>query len=278
MRYLLATLVSCALVSGAQASMQIIPTFVAPGNNGSTTIPSVNNYQSLLESYFDASPTLDVDRLFNNGADVGFKAAGTLTFFYHGAESGFTNRFVTNAIFGKNGSGTIFNAGYTDLYQENIAGTPSGTTQNAAFVAPNGLEVRGMTGSANNSSPTSPISIAVTTADTFRSLGIGFRVFDNNGIADRKDALAGDGGFGVFYNLANFASTNSFSQLLLGYDDNGAGPDDNHDDMIIRVVFTPRQQDVTAPVPEAASLATWGGLAAVAGVVATRSARRRRVA
>jgi len=275
-RILLAVAIVVISHACASASMQIIPTFVAPGNNGSTPIPAVNNYKNVLEGYFNSNPSHDIDALFNNGANVGFTSSGTLTFFYHGAESGFTNRFVIGATNGKNLAGTIFNSGYTDLYQENIAGTPTGTTQNLAFVAPNGLEVRGMTGNVNNVAPTAPFSVAVTTGDTFASLGIGFRVFDNNGIGGRKDALAGEGGFGVFYNTNNFNNGNSFLELLLGYDDNGAGPDDNHDDMIIRVVFTPKPEELQV-VPELASVATWATLL-VGGSVWALCGSRRRVA
>jgi hypothetical protein len=39
----------------------------------------------------------------------------------------------------------------------------------------------------------------------------------------------------------------------LFWDDSGAGPDDNHDDMIIRAVFTP-----ATSVPEPGTLAPFG--------------------
>ncbi len=77
----------------------------------------------------------------------------------------------------------------------------------------------------------------------------------------------GDHGFAVFLpNALNSGDLYTGSNVLyFGYDDNGAGPDDNHDDMIIRATVL--------PVPEPASWALM-----VAGVAAVGLSMRRRTA
>jgi hypothetical protein len=62
-------------------------------------------------------------------------------------------------------------------------------------------------------------------------------------------SIAGTAGFGIFFTSGR---GNGFDESVLyfGYDDNGAGSDDNHDDMIVSARFT--------PVPEPATLAMWG--------------------
>jgi hypothetical protein len=79
-------------------------------------------------------------------------------------------------------------------------------------------------------------------------------------------------GFGIFAEETAGGSTITapYSQLYFGYDDNGAGPDDNHDDLIVRAVFTPQ----SPVVPEPISLFVWSGLLATA-VLATGSRRHR---
>lgn len=55
------------------------------------------------------------------------------------------------------------------------------------------------------------------------------------------------------YSWQSIAMSISGNSAWLFWDDSGAGPDDNHDDMIIRAVFTP-----ATSVPEPGSLALFG--------------------
>jgi hypothetical protein len=222
----------------------------------STSIPNVNNFKTALSTYYAPANPYDIDRLFNGGADVKVTAAGTISFYYHASESGFTNEFVVGGT--QVGSDLL---GGTSLFAELIGGTPSGTTQ-IDFQNPAGLFIG---------------SIDVAAGAYLSTLGVGFRVADTNGTSGTApvDALAGTPGFGVFYNKATYDANNlyNFSELFLGFDDNGAGPDDNHDDMIVRALFVPAASPVVVgSVPEATSAAMWVGLVGLAGWAARRSA------
>jgi hypothetical protein len=85
------------------------------------------------------------------------------------------------------------------------------------------------------------------------------------------DAAIKDDGFGIFVGQS---IESSYTTLYFGYDDNGAGPDDNHDDLIVSVTFTPDSLTGTSPVPEPISFLVWGGLAGVVGLVSSVVRRR----
>ncbi len=79
----------------------------------------------------------------------------------------------------------------------------------------------------------------------------------------QNDALS----FSSFQSIAFNISSNT---TWIFWDDSGAGPDDNHDDMLVKAVFRPRANQ---SVPEPATLGLFGlGLLALG--VARRSLRR----
>ena len=86
-------------------------------------------------------------------------------------------------------------------------------------------------------------------------------------------------GFGIFTQLNPNGSIKSgpYGEIYFGYDDNGAGPDDNHDDLIISVQFQSRPLDGTPPdvsAPEPVSFVVWGMLAAATCLAPGISRRR----
>lgn len=75
-----------------------------------------------------------------------------------------------------------------------------------------------------------------------------------------NDALGWNASQSIAYSLSG-------NSAWLFWDDSGAGPDDNHDDMLIKAVFTPKS------VPEPATLGLFG-----LGLLGVWAASRRRVA
>ncbi|QEG36017.1 hypothetical protein [Bythopirellula goksoeyrii] len=224
--FLLGIVIVLFAVVPAHASLEIV------GGAGATAVPGGNDFMADL-----AALTPSLDMIFNSGADIKVNGAGTVYFYYHGAESGYTNEFVTGGTWT---AATFTLAGGTSLETE--------ADESWSF-------------------PGSAIgSIAVSDGDLFSSLGIGFRV-KTAGSGTPKDALAGTAGFGVFYNDGlGSAGDGTYSQVFYGFDDNGASVDDNHDDMMVSAVFV--------PVPEPLSVAVWSGLAVAFSVVSVLSKRR----
>lgn len=224
MRCILAFALIVAFASSASASLTIVP-----GVNLIGLPIAKNDFNSNLQS-------LLLNQLYR-GADIEVTAAGSIQFFLHASESGFTNRLVQGSW---NGAGTDFLGGPGSL----IIGSESENLWSDA-----GLAIG------------SPITVSA--GDKFSSLGIGFAVKDNP--ANSLDALAGTKGFGVF---RSGGSNVGYSQLFIGFDDHGAGPDKDYDDMIVSVKFTRAPGDVGAPVPEASTIAVWSVLSLLGGVVA----------
>lgn len=157
--------------------------------------------------------------------NVKITANGTLSFFAHASESAFTNTFSVG--------------GFSFTEYSDISWDAAGTLINLT-----------------------PISV---TAGMLLSDAVLNAQFTTNG-AGGLDAKPNEDGFGIFANEAGDGSTitGPYSRLYFGYDDNGAGPDDNHDDLIISVVFTP------AAVPEPGAFIVWGGLALLGSLVSRR--------
>jgi len=82
-------------------------------------------------------------------------------------------------------------------------------------------------------------------------------VVDVDNTGGSQNAGVGTSGFGIFFN------PNDLSTIMLAFDDNGANPEDNHDDLLIRVAFVPEP-------------ATWAFM--ILGFAGLGLARRRRLA
>jgi PEP-CTERM motif len=69
------------------------------------------------------------------------------------------------------------------------------------------------------------------------------------------------------YSFQSIAYSIVGNSVWLFWDDSGAGPDDNHDDMLIRAVLSP-----STPVPEPGTLALFG-----LGLLGMGLARRKKI-
>jgi hypothetical protein len=170
-------------------------------------------------------------------SDVMATAKGTISFFAHASESGFINRF--------------------EILDQLIGGSSPFT------------ETTDLNPWQNPALPFATISVDI--GDALSSLV----QFATNGGVTPAFARPGDFGFGIF--LKSSATTlDNHTTLYFGYDDLGAGPDKDFDDLIIRAVFTPSPQNNIEEVPEPASIAAWGLLAGCA--IGALVIRRRRIA
>lgn len=215
----------------------------------------------------DADPTLSTgglnefkDELQAEGIDIFFKTVGlsltegaTIEFFSYASESGFQNKFDA--------------AGGSVSFAE--AGTGAGNDLRVGATPPVPF-------------PGTLISSAVYGGGAITDFF--FEVLAGNGGA----AVAGCGGtdrcglntqaFGIYaFGMAEFialdmamdgvpTSFNAGDTVVLAFDDDGAGPDDNHDDLIIVA-------RISSVIPEPA---TWGLM--ILGFAGLATASRRRVA
>ena len=76
--------------------------------------------------------------------------------------------------------------------------------------------------------------------------------------------------FGIFADLAGMTFFGTDGRAYFGHDDNGAGVDDNHDDIVISARFSQGGGHIT---PEPGSVLIWGALGLV-GMVSTRRRNR----
>lgn len=217
-RSLAAVAILAAVGSSVQAAI-----IVNAGDELEASVPTNNDFKS------------KIDDLYAGGASVwtgtlSFTTGGTLTFYYHGAESGFTNSF-------QNGS--------TVLKEEN----------NEDWI----------------SEPEAFATLNLTQAEA-QALVLRFTTTGAGGL----DAIIGADGFGIFRSKDSETGYSFFAsdgRIYFGYDDNGAGPDDNHDDMIISALWESTEPALPS-VPEPATLAVWTVLSGI-GLVASRRFRRR---
>ncbi len=228
MRYSLAALLAIVLASPVSASLQIETPFTPMAPLGINDFATQLGQRILSPSV--VTPWVAV-------ADVIATEAGTLRFFAHASESGFTNTFHIN----------------------DTLGNPYSYT-----------EVGAVTGWDDPLVPFAEFDVPLNT--TFSSL---LARFTTNGTPPAStpgvDANIGEIGFGIF--VASNGDYDPF-HLYFAYDDNGAGPDDNHDDLIVSVQFVPGSSTGTAPVPEPISFVVWGALVGATVVLPAVSRRR----
>src|SRR6185436_1045138 len=139
-------------------------------------------------------------------------------------------------------------AGYLNVFNAGALSYSSGFTPTSQSSFPNGILI-GSVAAASNS-----------------LLDFNFCAYSAPNVQVGKciSNAANDGlGLGSFQSIA-FSVAGNVAWLF--WDDSGAGPDDNHDDMLIKAVFTPRS------VPEPATLGLFG-----LGLLGAWVAGRRRI-
>jgi hypothetical protein len=149
------------------------------------------------------------------GSSLATDAAGSVEFFYFGKEAGYQNIFTATSA-----SGTrTYNSGFTPNTQD--------------YFGVNGISF----GSLDVSAGLLNFNFCA-----YSSPGVSQGCL-SNGLNDKRDHL-------------NWTQSIAYSvkgnTAWLFWDDSGAGPDDNHDDMLIKAVFTPKA------VPEPATLGLLG--------------------
>lgn len=134
------------------------------------------------------------------GASLGVSAHGTVDFYYYGKEAGYRN------VFSANGGALTYNTGFSPTFQNYFG---------------------------------SPISIGSMEVGAGSVLDFGFCAYNgsNSLVGCLTNAQNDARGINSFQSIA-LNVTDSVAWIL--WDDSGAGPDDNHDDMLIRAVFRPR--------------------------------------
>lgn len=178
------------------------------------TVPFASNTMAVAANNDFVAPLAGLGvTSYTLGASLATDSSGWVSYYYYGKEAGYSNQFQAG------GGALSLSSGFAPTYQNYFS---------------------------------SPILLGAV------SVGAGTSLLDFQFCA----TLYSGGSAGCVTNLQNdtlqYSSTQSIAMSLVGdsawllWDDSGAGPDDNHDDMIIRAVFTP------TPVPEPATLGLLG--------------------
>jgi len=163
------------------------------------------------------------------GGSLTADADGSVAYYYYGKEAGYQNIFTATGT----GGSVSKDSGYSPTWQNNF-GAPVliGSVDVLSGILNFGF--------CSNSSPGHSVGCVTNLQNDWYNLG----------------------------SLQSIAYSVAGNVAWIFWDDSGAGPDDNHDDMMIKAVFTPRS------VPEPATLGLFG--LGLLGVWA--GARRRRKA
>jgi hypothetical protein len=137
---------------------------------------------------------------YSLGSSLGVSADGWVDFYYYGKEAGYRN------VFSAGGGSLSYNTGFSPTYQNYFG---------------------------------APVSIGTMTVSGGSILDFGFCAYNGSNSLVGCLSNAGNDARGInsFQSIA-LNVTDSVTWIL--WDDSGAGPDDNHDDMLIRAVFRPR--------------------------------------
>jgi hypothetical protein len=176
----------------------------------------------------------------NTGASISLTGGSILTFEFLGSESGFDDTFTA------------------------VGSAMTGAFPLSGFSCA-GSSCTEVSGFEDHFASSVAMGSGIYGAGTLAGL-LGFT--SNSGVA----AEIGDVGFGIFlprgYTMGDVYSTDVF---YLGYDDFGGGPDDNHDDFVVRVTVTPA---VPEPGTWAMMLLGFGAM----GVAVRRSRKSKAIA